>query len=69
MSEWAKAQACWDGFALRDLEYGTDFESCLTLKDTAKAKKRGVRKGKRETDGMSAQAEVVNLVKEFLGRG
>ena len=69
MSEWAKAQACWDGFARRDLEYGTDFESCLTLKDTAKANKRGVRKGKRETDGMSAQAEVVNLVKEFLGRG
>ena len=37
MSEWAKQQACWNGMKGRTLNYGDDFETCLTLVDTAKA--------------------------------
>lgn len=67
MSEWAKQQACWSGLARRELEYGKDFESCLTLKDTAKTNERDERKKKRETDGISAQAKVVTLGGSFWG--
>ncbi|PKM14556.1 MAG: hypothetical protein CVV12_13170 [Gammaproteobacteria bacterium HGW-Gammaproteobacteria-2] len=67
MSEWAKQQACWNGLARLELEYGTDFESCLILKDTAKTNERDERKKKRETDGISAQMEVVTLGGGFWG--
>lgn len=67
MSEWAKQQACWNGLARQELDYGADFESCLTLKDTAKTNERDERKKKRETDGISAQTEVVTLGGGFWG--
>ena len=35
MSEWAKQQACWNGMKGRTLNYDDDFETCLTLVDTA----------------------------------
>ena len=65
MSEWAKQQACWSVLAGRDLNYGKDFESCLTLKDTAKTSERDERKKKREIDGIYAQSEVVSLGADF----
>lgn len=65
MSEWAKQQACWNAMSQRVLNYDADFESCLTLKDTAKTNERDERKKKRETDGISAQAEVVTLGADF----
>jgi hypothetical protein len=67
MSEWAKQQACWSMLAGRDLKYEKDFGSCLTLRDTARTSERDERKKKRETDGISAQAEVVTLGGGFWG--
>lgn len=65
MSEWAKQQACWNALAGSKIDYDEDFESCLTLKDTAKTTERDERKKKRETDGISAQMEVVMLGAKF----
>lgn len=59
MSEWAKQQACWHALASREIDYGEDLGSCLTLKDDAKAAERDERRKKREDDGISAQADVV----------
>lgn len=61
MSEWAKQQACWSILSSRRLNYATEFESCLTLKETARTKEREERKKKREIDGISMQSEVVGL--------
>lgn len=73
MSEWAKQQACWNGLASRKLNYGKYFESCLTLKDTAKSTERDERKKQRVNDGISAQTEVVTLGagfwRDLLDRG
>lgn len=73
MSEWAKQQACWNAVQSRAMDYGTSFESCLTLLDTAKASERDERRKKREIDGISAQSEVVKLGRDFwrdfLARG
>lgn len=73
MSEWAKQQACWSILAGRNLSYGSDFGTCLTLKDTAQANERDERRNKRETDGIFAQTEVVtlggNFWAELLARG
>ena len=65
MSEWAKQQACWNGMKGRTLNYGDDFETCLTLVDTAKAAKRDEKAKKAMTEGINAQAEVVTLGAEF----
>jgi hypothetical protein len=65
MSEWAKQQACWNALASREISYGEDFESCLTLRETAKTSERDERKRKREIDGISAQSEVVRLGPSF----
>jgi hypothetical protein len=65
MSEWAKQQACWSILAGRRLKYGSDFESCLTLKVTASTSARDERKKKRETDGISVQSKAVELGPEF----
>lgn len=73
MSEWAKQQACWAALRARELEYADDFESCLTLKDDAKATERDERRKKKEIDGISAQSEVVrrggDFWREVLDRG
>ncbi|KXV60600.1 hypothetical protein AD947_01945 [Acetobacter tropicalis] len=65
MSEWAKQQACWNGLKERRLDYGVEFDSCLTLKEDACNSEREQRQRKREADGISAQSEVVNLGAEF----
>lgn len=65
MSEWAKQQACWNGLKARKLDYGSSFDSCLILAETARASERDEKKKKRETDGISAQSEVVNRGPEF----
>ena len=65
MSEWAKQQACWNGMKGRTLNYDDDFETCLTLVDTAKAAKRDEKAKKAMTDGINAQSEVVTLGAEF----
>lgn len=65
MSEWAKHQACWNGMKGRTLNYGDDFETCLTLVDTAKAAKRDEKAKKAMTEGINAQAEVVTMGAEF----
>src|SRR5690606_14283849 len=65
MSEWAKQQACWSILAARKLKYSIDFQSCLTLKETAKTSERDERKKKREIEGISAQSEVVGLGSAF----
>lgn len=65
MSEWAKQQACWNGIKGRTLNYGDEFETCLTLVDTAKAAKRDEKAKKAMTEGINAQAEVVTLGAEF----
>jgi hypothetical protein len=73
MSEWAKQQACWSILSGRRLNYGREFESCLTLKETAATSARDERKKKSEIDGISQQSEVVGLGSEFwrevLARG
>jgi len=61
MSEWAKQQACWYGLKGRTLSYDEDFESCLTLAETARAAKRDEKAKKAITDGINAQSEVVTL--------
>lgn len=61
MSEWAKQQACWNGLKGRTLRYDEDFESCLTLEDTARTAKRDEKTKKAITDGINAQSEVVTL--------
>lgn len=65
MSEWAKQQACWNGMKGRTLNYGDDFETCLTLVDTAKAAKRDEKAKKAMTEGINAQSEAVTLGAEF----
>ncbi len=65
MSEWAKQQACWSALQSRELSYGDNFESCLTLVESARSNERDERRKKREIDGISAQAEVVNLGPAF----
>ena len=60
MSEWAKKQACWNGLKSRTLKYGEDFESCLTLVDNVRSEERGARAKTVMTEGINAQAEVVN---------
>ena len=65
MAEWAKQQACWSILAARKLKYSIDFQSCLTLKETAKTSERDERKKKREIEGISAQSEVVGLGSAF----
>jgi hypothetical protein len=65
MSEWAKQQACWSALESRSLNYGKGFDSCLVLADTARATERDERRRARETDGISAQTEVVNLGAQF----
>lgn len=65
MSEWAKQQACWNGMKGLRLNYGDDFESCLTLVDTARTAKRDERSKKTMTEGINAQSEVVTLGAEF----
>ncbi len=65
MSEWAKQQACWNGMKGRTLNYDDDFETCLTLVDTAKAAKRDEKAKKAMTEGINAQSEVVTFGAEF----
>ena len=65
MSEWAKQQACWNGMKARTLNYDYDFETCLTLVDIARAAKRDEKAKKAMTEGINAQAQVVNLGGEF----
>lgn len=65
MSEWAKQQACWNGMKGRTLNYDDDFESCLTLIDTAKGAKRDEKAKKAMTEGINAQSEVVTLGAAF----
>lgn len=65
MSEWAKQQACWAGLEGRRLDYGEDFDGCLALREISRANERDQRKKKRETDGISAQSDVVSRGSEF----
>lgn len=67
MSEWAKKQACWNRLKLRESVYNDDFESCLTLKEAAHAATREAHSQKAMTDGIAAQAKVVNLGADFWG--
>lgn len=68
MSEWAKQQACWSALESRKLDYGKDFESCLTLKETARSAEIESNKKKREIDGIAAQSLVVKLGPDFWRR-
>jgi hypothetical protein len=65
MSEWAKQQACWSILSNRRISYGSDFESCLTLMETARTTERDERRKKRDIDGISMQSEVVTLGAAF----
>lgn len=65
MSEWAKKQACWSALEGRKLDYGPEFQSCLTSPDAAKAVAREGRKKKQELDGIAAQTEAVRLGSNF----
>ena len=65
MSEWAKQQACWNGLKGRKLEYGEDFESCLTLVDTQRTTTRDARAKKVMTERINVQSGVVNLGAAF----
>ena len=65
MSEWAKQQACWNGLKGRVLQYEDDFETCLTLVDTARAAKRDEKSRKALTDGINAQTDVVTLGADY----
>lgn len=61
MSEWAKQQACWSGLRGRSLTYDSDFDTSLTLVDTARTEVRNEKAKKTMTDGINAQSEVVTL--------
>ncbi|MTH60033.1 AIPR family protein [Paracoccus litorisediminis] len=65
MSEWAKQQACWNGIKGRTLSYDEDFETCLTLAESARTTKRDEKAKKAMTDGINAQSEVVMLGADF----
>ncbi|MGF6861679.1 hypothetical protein ABIE69_002252 [Rhodobacteraceae bacterium MBR-64] len=65
MSEWAKQQACWNGVKGRTLNYDEDFETCLTLAETARTAKRDEKAKKVLTEGINAQSEVVTLGADF----
>jgi hypothetical protein len=65
MSEWAKQQACWNGLKGRKLDYGTEFDGCLVLKEIARTSERDQRTKERQIEGISAQSEVVNRGSEF----
>jgi hypothetical protein len=65
MSEWAKQQACWNGMKGRTLDYDDDFETCLTLVETARTAKRDEKAKKALTQGINAQSEVVTLGADF----
>lgn len=65
MSEWAKQQACWNGMKVRMLDYDDDFESCLTLVDTARTAKRDEKAKKAMTEGINAQTEVITQGADF----
>ncbi|MCC5993952.1 MAG: AIPR family protein [Rhodobacteraceae bacterium] len=61
MSEWAKQQACWNGLKGRKLDYAEDFDSCLTLVETARGTRRAARASEVMTEGINAQTEAVSL--------
>lgn len=61
MSEWAKQQACWNVMKGRTLDYGDDFDSCLTSVDAVRSVKREEKAKKLMTEGINAQSEVVTL--------
>ncbi|WP_179907511.1 hypothetical protein [Rhabdonatronobacter sediminivivens] len=61
MSEWAKQQACWNGLKGRKLDYDEDFDSCLTLVETARSTRRAARATEVMTEGINAQTEAVSL--------
>jgi len=65
MSEWAKQQACWNGMKGRTLNYDEDFETCLTLAETARTAKRDEKAKRALTEGINAQSEVVTLGADF----
>jgi len=65
MSEWAKQQACWNGMKARTLKYDEDFETCLTLAETARTVKRDAKVREALTEGINAQSEVVTLGADF----
>lgn len=61
MSEWAKQQACWNGMMGRTLDYDDDFDSCLTLVDTARTAKRDEKAKQVITDSINTQTKVVAM--------
>ncbi len=65
LSEWAKQQACWSALQARKLDYGKEFESCLTLKETAKKNEHDAKEKQREVAGIEAQSLVVKLGSSF----
>lgn len=65
LTEWAKQQACWNALKDRKLSYDADFDTCLTLADTARTAKRDEKAKKTLTEGINAQSEVVTLGAEF----
>ena len=65
MSEWAKQQGCWNNMQDRTLNYGVDFDSCLTLADAARETRRDEKARKIMIAGINAQSEVVNRGAEF----
>ena len=65
MSEWAKQQACWNGMKGRTLNYDDDFETCLTLVETARAARRDEKAQRTMTEGINSQSEVVTLGPNF----
>ncbi|MPN56560.1 hypothetical protein SDC9_204250 [bioreactor metagenome] len=65
LSEWAKQQACWSALQARQLDYGKEFGSCLTLKETAKRNEHDAKGKQREIAGIEAQSLVVKLGSSF----
>ncbi|MRX50280.1 hypothetical protein GI374_07430 [Paracoccus sp. S-4012] len=65
MSEWAKQQACWNGMKSRTLNYDDDFDTCLTLVETARSAGRDEKAQRTMTEGINAQSEVVTLGPDF----
>lgn len=65
MSEWAKKQGCWGSLECREIDYGSEFQSCLISAESARAKVREGRNEQRELDGIAAQTRVVDVGPEF----
>ncbi|MBG6154753.1 hypothetical protein IWQ52_000619 [Labrenzia sp. EL_159] len=65
MSEWAKKQACWEGFRKGKLKYSDEFTDLLVEPEEIKAEDAQVRDDENLTKSVEAQTKVFELGASF----